>query len=192
MVFSGNTKSEALFLHETNIGIHIRIASATRESRNINFLTDFFIIKTAILYHGDCEWFDATTQGFQFPASRLARNQISYDCVPADVFEYPEKFGAKVFKVAYEGNDRLTFMKITGGSLKVKNSVPQVDKNGESHTEKVHSIRLYTGEKFKAEQELSAGSRCAVTGLNHTYPGQGLGAEQNSAESVLQAISPIK
>lgn len=50
------------------------------------------IIKTAILYHGDCEWFDATTQGFQFPASRLARNQISYDCVPADVFEYPENF----------------------------------------------------------------------------------------------------
>ena len=110
----------------------------------------------------------------------------------APTIEYPDKFGAKVFKVAYEGNDRLTFMKITGGSLKVKNSVPQVDKNGESHTEKVNSIRLYTGEKFKTEQELSAGSVCAVTGLNHTYPGQGLGAEQNSAESLLQAIFSYK
>ena len=110
----------------------------------------------------------------------------------APTIEYPDKYGAKVFKVAYEGNDRLTFMKITGGSLKVKNSVPQVDKNGESHTEKVNSIRLYTGEKFKTEQELSAGSVCAVTGLNHTYPGQGLGAEQNSAESLLQAIFSYK
>ena len=106
--------------------------------------------------------------------------------------QYPDKFGAKVFKVSYDGNDRLTFLKITGGSLKVKNSVPQIDKNGESHTEKVNSIRLYTGERFKAEQELTAGSVCAVTGLNHTYPGQGLGAEQNSTESVLQAIFSYK
>ncbi|MBR4036662.1 MAG: TetM/TetW/TetO/TetS family tetracycline resistance ribosomal protection protein, partial [Oscillospiraceae bacterium] len=105
---------------------------------------------------------------------------------------YKEKFGAKVFKVTYDGNDRLTFLKITGGSLKVKNSVPQIDKNGESHTEKVNSIRLYTGDKFRTEQELTAGSVCAVTGLNHTYPGQGLGAEQNSTESVLQAIFSYK
>ena len=107
-------------------------------------------------------------------------------------FTYPEKFGAKVFKVTYEGNERITFMKVTGGSLKVKNSVPQIDKNGESHTEKVNSIRLYTGDKFKTEQELTAGSVCGVTGLNHTYPGQGLGIEQNSAESVLQAIFSYK
>ena len=107
-------------------------------------------------------------------------------------FTYPEKFGAKVFKVTYEGNERITFRKVTGGSLKVKNSVPQIDKNGESHTEKVNSIRLYTGDKFKTEQELTAGSVCGVTGLNHTYPGQGLGIEQNSAESVLQAIFSYK
>ncbi len=106
--------------------------------------------------------------------------------------EYGEKFGAKVFKISYDGNDRLTFMKITGGRLKVKDSVPQVNKNGESHTEKVNRIRLYTGEKFKAEQELTAGSVCAVTGLNHTYPGQGLGAEKNSSEAVLQAIFSYK
>ena len=105
---------------------------------------------------------------------------------------YPEKFGAKVFKVSYDGKERLTFMKITGGSLKVKDSVPQVDKNNESHTEKVNNIRLYTGEKFKTEQELTAGSVCAVTGLNHTYPGQGLGIRQNSTESVLQAIFSYK
>ena len=105
---------------------------------------------------------------------------------------YPEKFGAKVFKVTYEGKERLTFMKITGGKLKVKDSVPQIDRNNESHTEKVNNIRLYTGEKFKTEQELTAGSVCAVTGLNHTYPGQGLGIRQNSTESVLQAIFSYK
>ena len=105
---------------------------------------------------------------------------------------YPEKFGAKVFKVSYDGKERLTFMKIVGGSLKVKDSVPQIDRNNESHTEKVNNIRVYTGEKFKAEQELSAGSVCAVTGLNHTYPGQGLGIRQNSTESVLQAIFSYK
>ncbi|MBQ8603755.1 MAG: TetM/TetW/TetO/TetS family tetracycline resistance ribosomal protection protein [Oscillospiraceae bacterium] len=106
--------------------------------------------------------------------------------------EYGEKFGAKVFKISYDGNDRLTFMKITGGSLKVKDSVPQVNKNGESHTEKVNRIRLYTGEKFRTEQELTAGSICAVTGLNHTYPGQGLGTEKNSRGAVLQAIFSYK
>ncbi len=105
---------------------------------------------------------------------------------------YPDKFGAKVYKVSYEGKERLTFMKITGGTLKVKASVPQIDRNNESHTEKINSIRLYTGEKFKTEQEISAGSVCAVTGLNHTYPGQGLGAQQNSTESVLQAIFSYK
>ncbi len=105
---------------------------------------------------------------------------------------YPEKFGAKVYKVSYDGKERLTFMKITGGSLKVKASVPQINRNNESHTEKVNSIRLYTGEKFKAEQEVFAGSVCAVTGLNFTYPGQGLGEERNSAESVLQAIFSYK
>ena len=106
--------------------------------------------------------------------------------------EYGDKFGAKVFKVMYEGNDRLTFLKITGGSLKVKDSVPQIDKNNESHTEKINRIRIYTGDKFKTEQQLTAGSVCAVTGLNHTYPGQGLGFEKNSSESVLQAIFSYK
>lgn len=56
--------------------------------------------------------------------------------------EYSEKFAAKVFKISYDGNDRLTFMKITGGSLKVKDSLPQVNKKGESHTEKINQIRL--------------------------------------------------
>ncbi|MBR5520861.1 MAG: TetM/TetW/TetO/TetS family tetracycline resistance ribosomal protection protein [Oscillospiraceae bacterium] len=106
--------------------------------------------------------------------------------------EYGEKFGAKVYKISYDGNDRLTFMKITGGSLKVKDSVSQINKTGESHTEKVNRIRLYTGEKFKTEQEIAAGTVCAVTGLNHTYPGQGLGMEKNSRDSVLQAIFSYK
>ena len=102
--------------------------------------------------------------------------------------EYPERFGAKVFKISYDGNERLTFLKVTGGSLKVKDSVPQINRKNESHTEKVNQLRIYTGEKFRAVQEITAGGICAVTGLNHTYPGQGLGGERNSESSVLQAI----
>ena len=102
--------------------------------------------------------------------------------------EYPERFGAKVFKISYDGNERLTFLKVTGGSLKVKDSVPQINRKNESHTEKVNQLRIYTGDKFRAVQEITAGGICAVTGLNHTYPGQGLGGERNSESSVLQAI----
>jgi len=102
--------------------------------------------------------------------------------------EYPERFGAKVFKISYDGNERLTFLKVTGGSLKVKDSVPQINRKNESHTEKINQLRVYTGDKFKAVQEVTAGGICAVTGLNHTYPGQGLGGERNSESSVLQAI----
>jgi len=105
---------------------------------------------------------------------------------------YPEKFGARVFKITYDGNDRLTFLKVTGGRLKVKDLIPQIDKNNESHSEKVNQIRVYTGEKYTAEQELTAGSVCAVTGLNHTYPGQGLGFETSTDSSVLQAVFSYK
>ncbi len=110
----------------------------------------------------------------------------------ANEYTYPQKFGAKVFKISYEGNERLTFLKLTGGSLKVKDSIQQFDRNGESHTEKVNRIRLYTGEKFKAEQEITAGTVCAVTGLNHTYPGQGLGGRAGSETTFLQAIFSYK
>lgn len=81
--------------------------------------------------------------------------------------EYPDTFAAKVFKIARdEAGNRLTYLKITGGSLKVKAVI---------EGQKVNQIRIYSGEKYEAFNEAKAGSICAVTGLSDTYPGEGLG-----------------
>ena len=93
---------------------------------------------------------------------------------------YPETFGAKVFKIARdEAGNRLTYLKITGGSLKVKSVI---------EGQKVNQIRIYSGEKYEAVNEVEAGSICAVTGLSDTYPGEGLGAEQGTYLPVLEPV----
>lgn len=108
-----------------------------------------------------------------------------------------EEFGAKIFKIArdVQGN-RLTYMKITGGKLKVKNSLSgrmrrslhNVEPLEESWSEKINQIRIYSGEKFEAVNEVSIGDVFAVTGLNHTYPGQGLG---NECDMLLPMLEPV-
>jgi len=100
--------------------------------------------------------------------------------------DYPSKFGAKVFKISEDSkNARLTFMKITGGSLKVKEVLrsPQ-NKDGE----KVQQIRIYSGENFTAVDEAEAGTVCAVTGITFTSSGDGLGFEKNAALPVLEPV----
>lgn len=86
--------------------------------------------------------------------------------------EYGDDFGAKVFKIARdEQGNRLTYLKVTGGRLKVKAQLSN-EKEGmakeEIWQEKVNQIRLYSGQKFEAVSELTAGSICAVTGLTKT------------------------
>lgn len=94
--------------------------------------------------------------------------------------EYPDTFAAKVFKIARdEAGNRLTYLKITGGSLKVKAVI---------EGQKVNQIRIYSGEKYEAVNEVEAGSICAVTGLSDTYPGEGLGAEQGTYLPVLEPV----
>lgn len=93
---------------------------------------------------------------------------------------YSETFGAKVFKIARdEAGNRLTYLKITGGSLKVKAVI---------EGQKVNQIRIYSGEKYEAVNEVEAGSICAVIGLSDTYPGEGLGAEQGTYLPVLEPV----
>ena len=97
---------------------------------------------------------------------------------------YPETFGAKIYKITRDNQgERLTHMKITGGTLKVK-SVLSNGRPGETGEgiwqEKVNQIRIYSGEKYTMVSEVKAGTVCAVTGLTATYPGQGLGSEQAS------------
>ena len=97
---------------------------------------------------------------------------------------YPEEFGAKVYKIARDpqGN-RLTYLKVTRGVLKVRDLIRYQDVE-----EKVSQIRIYSGEKYDAVQEVRAGRVCAVTGLTKTYPGEGLGAEPPSEGPVLTPV----
>ncbi|HIS62013.1 MAG TPA: TetM/TetW/TetO/TetS family tetracycline resistance ribosomal protection protein [Candidatus Scybalomonas excrementigallinarum] len=107
---------------------------------------------------------------------------------------YPKEFGAKVYKIARDpqGN-RLSYMKITGGTLKVKDILTNKksdnkQENQEVWEEKVDQIRIYSGAKFESVKEVEAGTICAVTGLNNTYPGQGLGIEVASDMPVLEPV----
>ena len=101
--------------------------------------------------------------------------------------DYPEKFGAKVYKISRdEQGTRLTFMKITGGRLKVKTSL--TGGGAEGWQEKADQIRIYSGSRYKAVEEAAAGTVCAVAGLTKTYPGEGLGFETASAPAVLEPV----
>ena len=95
--------------------------------------------------------------------------------------DYPPDFSARVYKSARDpqGN-RLTFLKVTGGELRVR-TVLQGERDGQPWEEKVNQIRLYSGSRFQTADIAPAGTVCAVTGLTQTLPGDGLGAESASA-----------
>lgn len=97
---------------------------------------------------------------------------------------YPSAFGARVFKISRdEDGNRLTHLKITGGKLRVKDTIALFDQ-----AEKVNQIRVYSGEKYHTENQVQAGAICAVTGLNLTRPGQGLGIEEGSTLPQLEPV----
>ncbi len=106
----------------------------------------------------------------------------------APALEYLPEFAAKVFKISRDpqGN-RLTWLKLTGGSLKVRTPI-SYDNGKETVEEKAVQLRLYSGEKFTAAEEVFPGQLCAVTGLSSTYAGQGLGAQPKSAVPVLEPV----
>ena len=106
---------------------------------------------------------------------------------------FPDGFAAKVYKIARDDQgNRLTYMKITGGSLKVKMPITNKKDNQaeEDHIweEKVDQIRIYSGSGYDTVDEIHAGSVCAVTGLTKTYPGQGLGMEENMDKPLLKPV----
>ena len=109
---------------------------------------------------------------------------------------YPEDFGAKIYKISRDQQGtRLTHLKVTGGTLKVKMPLT----NGQSRDgdggveeeiweEKPDQIRIYSGSGFQTVSEAPAGTICAVTGLSKTYSGQGLGLEAASDMPVLEPV----
>ena len=124
------------------------------------------------------------------------------------------EFGAKVYKISRDSSgSRLTHLKVTSGVLKVKDilngyagkksSMNESDtsevsekstlgKEGDRWEEKVNQIRIYSGEKYEMVQEVEAGMICAVTGLNYTYPGEGLGIEADSEAPALEPVLSYK
>ena len=98
--------------------------------------------------------------------------------------QYGSDFGARIYKISRdEKGARLTHMKITGGTLRVKDEIGR---------EKVEQIRIYSGGKFRSVDEAKSGDVCAVTGLKTTYAGQGLGAERDAGEPVLESVLTYK
>ena len=99
---------------------------------------------------------------------------------------YPRQFGARIYKITRDPQGmRLTHMKITGGTLSVKETLDLSDAPGASQ-EKVNQIRIYSGGKYQTVQEAEAGTVCAVAGLEHTHAGQGLGVEESENRFVLE------
>ncbi|MBR6735246.1 MAG: TetM/TetW/TetO/TetS family tetracycline resistance ribosomal protection protein [Oscillospiraceae bacterium] len=104
---------------------------------------------------------------------------------------YSSEFGAKVCKIARDAQgNRMTYLKITGGSLKVRDSVTYHGTNpsDEPITEKISQIRLYSGAKYEAVNEAFPGSIYAVLGLSATWPGQGIGAEEASSSPIMEPV----
>ena len=99
-----------------------------------------------------------------------------------------EAFGAKVFKVSQdEQGARLTWLRVTGGELKVKAQLTG-EADGEPWAEKANQLRLYSGAKYTLTEAIGPGQVCAVTGLTKTRPGEGLGAERDSDLPVLEPV----
>lgn len=98
--------------------------------------------------------------------------------------EYPDEFGAQVFKISRdEQGQRLTHLKVIGGSLEVRDPVIS-----EEWEDKVNEIRLYSGERYEIINSVGAGSICAVTGLSQTRPGEGLGIANHFQAPILEPV----
>ena len=99
--------------------------------------------------------------------------------------ECTEAFGARVYKIGFDGAARLTHLRITGGEVRVRQTLRLHTRSGEETEEKVTGIRLYNGTKYEAVESAGAGTVCAVTGLSASYAGQGLGAADDLPAPVL-------
>jgi len=120
-------------------------------------------------------------QGIEFLLDTLDKYTLStvYD---------KDAFGAKVYKISHVGQLRLTYMKITGGTLTARDEISYLSEDNVRMTEKVSQIRLYSGDKFEQVDSALAGEICAVIGLSSSYVGQGLGFEQNTQKPLLEPV----
>lgn len=106
----------------------------------------------------------------------------AYMVMPA----YNAEFGGRIFKISRDAKgERLTYMKVTGGSLKCREQI-------EGTEGKVNQIRIYSGARYETVEEAPAGTVCAVTGLSGTSAGQGVGCEQGNVFAGLEPVLSYK
>ncbi len=125
--------------------------------------------------------------------SALRMQGVDYLLDTLDRFTLPtvyenDSFGAKVYKISHIGSTRLTYMKITGGTLTARDEISYLTEDGGHITEKASQIRLYSGDKFEQVDMAIAGEICAVIGLSSSYVGQGLGLEQDTEKPLLEPV----
>lgn len=102
---------------------------------------------------------------------------------------YGNDFAARVFKITSDSRgERLTHIKIIGGSLNVREQLRGVCRDGSEWSEKITGIRIYSGEKFDSVPSVGAGEVCTVTGLTKTYSGQGLGSAAVGGSELLEPV----
>ena len=104
---------------------------------------------------------------------------------------FPAAFGARVYKIGRDPQGiRLTWLKITGGSLQVRGMVGNAcsARGEEVWEEKINQIRLYNGSSYETAEQVQAGEVCAVAGLQHTFAGEGLGYEAQNAVPILEPV----
>lgn len=98
---------------------------------------------------------------------------------------YPQEFGAQVFNISHDPRgERLTWIKVTGGTLQVKSPLDPAN----NPTEKSNQLRVYSGAKFELANELPAGSICAATGLTSTRAGNGYGIQMNAPAPTMEPV----
>ncbi len=113
--------------------------------------------------------------------------EVLEDYAPEPV--YPRTFAARVYKISRDAQgNRLTWLKVTGGTLRVRASIGYADPTGERLEEKAAQLRRYSGEKFTPAEEILPGQLAAVTGLTRTYAGQALGAEGTDLSWVVEPV----
>ena len=121
------------------------------------------------------------TAGVEFLLDALSRYTLS------PIYEQ-KGFGAKVYKILYHGGTRLTYMKITGGSLRARDELSYLSADGKRLCEKVSQIRLYSSDKYEQVERVEAGEICAVIGLSETFVGCGLGFESDAQKPILEPV----
>ena len=207
-----------LFINKTDIAEKTRIEIMTELRRTLSPACADFSTETATLEDAAgadealmSEYFDTGSISDEsmanaiascklFPCffgSALKMNGVSEFLEALDKFTrekyYPEKlFGARIYKITRDkAGRRLTYMKITGGSLAAKDTIRVKTRSGEVYSEKVEEIRLYTGDRFKPLKEARPGLVCAVLGPEHTEAGGGLGIEERD-ETTLSPVLDYK